>query len=166
MQILPVNNTNFKARLDISSVSTNKFRWANIAKQFAEETKQFPNAKINVFHSPRGCCFFGFINSCKNDVWPDISADLSEEIINRLFEMKPDSAITEALVKFLKLGSLAEESVESARKKAAKLSSNYNIYERAAKTRKFFDGQYEAVKKSICCEAEQDEILKDWCVTA
>ncbi len=166
MQILPTTNTNFKAKLDITTVKKNKSRWANIAKIFSEETKTLPSGKINVFHDDRQCCLLAFANAWENNIYPTITADIYEETAKKMFESKSDDIIAITLANFLKLGVLADEKIKKIRKASARMAENYNSGEKTRIARSIFNERFEAMKGSIRNEAKQDDIMKDWEISA
>lgn len=165
MHIIPESNTNFKAKLDVSSVKLNKTRWNNIAKIFSEESKSLPNGLINVFHDERQCCFFAFSNLFENDIYSNLAADLYEDVSKKMFETKSDDVIAKALVNFMSLGTIAGDKLQQAGKRARKMAENYLFAEQKIKARAIFAEQTALIKKEICSMAEQDEMMKDWYIS-
>ena len=87
------DGTNFQARLDVSAMNKNTRRWKNVAKIFAEKTKNSPEEIVIMDEK-----WLGAFRGEKELLFADFNKSF-----NDILKEKTDKQVATSLAKFLKL---------------------------------------------------------------
>ena len=149
------NSTNFEARLDVSAMNKNTKRWKNIAKIFAEKTKNSPNEVVIMDERWLGAfrngdeLLFGDFNKSFNDILKE----------------KTDKQVATSLAKFLKLeksrNNIVSKSINYIKfmnrldEKLNKSNTDTNLYDI------LYAEALDKANKIVKNKADKDSILKN-----
>lgn len=160
MYLNNINNTNFQARLDISSVKSNKARWKNIAKVFKEETKLIPDETVKIIEHE-------FDTSIIAGVYPEmrtigeIEAITFNKTLDDLLKKNSDETIAKKLYKLLDIGSTASSRKEKAYEKYEALADKESWVSKDLFINKR-NIEYDAIEKAAVNKANKDAFLRNF----
>lgn len=160
MNITPINNTNFQARLDISKVKTNKARWQNIAKIFREETKLIPDETMKVVEHE----YDTSIMRSMSEEMPEIGsleAITFNTTIDELLGKYKDETIAKKLKKLLDIGSIVESRKDKAFEKYQALADKQHWLPKDTFIESR-DLEYYAIENAAKNKANKDAFLRNF----
>ncbi len=160
MNITPINNTTFQARLDISGVKANKERWVNIAKVFKNETKLIPDETIKVIEHEFDTSIIGSTYEQAPNIGK-IEAITFNETMKELLSKFDDNTIAKKLIKLMNIGEIANSRKEKAYEKYQALADKISWEPRDKFLNQRF-AEYEKIDNAALNKTKKDAFWKNF----
>lgn len=159
---LAVSNINFQARLDISNVKTNRNRWKNIAKNFREETKNFPEETMKVLEYEVDTSIIGPVISESSNLGI-LEAITWNKTIKNVLENNDDKTIAKKIAKLLDIAIVADSRKNKVVQKYEKMADKqyWLPSDRFTEQR---NAEFEKIETAASNKANRDGFLKNFSI--